>query len=292
MGIFSRKSKKDDATTNDAGAADSTQPSVTSGGSSLVVNRLVQDALRPWSSSQNAQTMYAVLRQCATGDLLLDASGSEIADKAAPFAKGDTLAIGTQVDNAGKRLLVAFTDNDRLAVYRQNGGATTPPISLGQSASATLQMAATTYDGIAIDPGSPETVFIAYADEIRRGLTDEAGVNEILKTAIVAGSPVEEIIDRAEAAPVVFVGLSARRDDKGEVESIMVPALKGPDGSMYHPAFTSPAEVWAWAPDLDAQPTGFANIARSAREDGQAGIVFNPAGKPAVVPIAAIAERY
>jgi hypothetical protein len=292
MGIFSRRDKKSDAGAESAGQGSPPRPETPVAASNLVVNRFVQEALAPWSATKNAQTMNGVLRQCIAGDLLLDASGSEIADPATPFAKGDAIAIGTQVDNAGKRLLVAFTDNDRLAVYRRNGGATAPPISLGQPAAATLEMAASTYDGIAIDPGSPETLFIAYADEIRRGLTDQPGVNEALKTAVLAGSSADELVARAEAAPVLFVGVSTLRDDKGEVQRITVPAIKGPDGGSYHPAFTSPAEVWAWAPDLEARPTGFSNIARSAREDGQAGIAFDPAGMPGVVPIATVAGRY
>ncbi len=152
-------------------------------------------------------------------------------------------------------------------------------------------MAATTYGGIAIDPGSPDTLFIAYADEIRRGLTDEVDLNAVLKAA-VGRSSAEEIVELAEAAPVLFVGLSTLRDDKSEVQRITIPSVKGPDGGSYHPAFTSPAEVWAWGADLEARPTAFANIARSAREDGQAGIAFNPAGPPGVVPIASVAGRY
>ncbi len=292
MGILSRKNKKDVAADESVRAPELTRPDATSPASNLIVNLPVQDALRPWSSTKNAQTMYGVLRQCVAGELLLDASDSEIADKATPFVKGDKLAVGTQVDNAGKRLLVAFTDNDRLALYRRKGGATIPPIGLGQPASATLQMAATTYDGIAIDPGSPDTLYIAYADEILRGLTDEPGLNEVLKTAVLGRSSAEEIVELAEAAPVLFVGVSTLRDDKGEVQRITVPSVKGPDGGSYHPAFTSPAEVWAWGTDLEARPTGFANIARSAREDGQAGIAFNPAGPPGVVPIAVVAGRY
>src|SRR3954465_4471361 len=119
MGILSRKNKKDEAAEPGGGAPASRQPDESPPPSNLVVNLPVQEALVPWSSTKNAQTMYGVVRQCVAGDLLLDVSGSEIADKANPFAKGDTLAVGTQVDNAGKRLLVAFTDNDRLARYRR-----------------------------------------------------------------------------------------------------------------------------------------------------------------------------
>jgi hypothetical protein len=256
------------------------------------VNRPVQEALVAWNAQREARTMFGVLRQCATGNLLLDGTESTIADRSKPFQPGDRLTIGAQTDAAGKRLLVAFTDNDRLAEYRTRGGSTTPPLSIGQPAAATLQLAATDYDGIAIDPGSPETLCIAYAAEIRQGLTDDAEVNEALKTAIGEGRPTAAIIAAAEAAPVVFVGVDHERDEQGEpTDRVIVPGVTGPDGRVYGAGFTTPAEVWAWGPELEARPTRFANIARVAIEDGQAGVVLNPVGPVALIPAADLPGR-
>lgn len=272
MGIFSKRNRA---------------PQPAPGARTLVVNRPVQEALVAWNAQREARTMFGVLRQCASGDLLLDGTESTFADPEKPFQPGDTLAIGAQTDAAGKQLLVAFTDNERLAEYRTRGGSTKPPVSFGQPAAATLEMAATDYDGIAIDPGSPETLCIAYTDEIRQGLTDDATVNEALKTAIGEERPTAAIVAAAEAAPVLFVGVAHERDEQGEPTGrITVPGVTGPDGHVYGVGFTSPAEVWAWGPELEARPTAFANIARVALEDGQAGVVLNPLGPLAVVPAA------
>lgn len=278
MGIFSRKKSE--------------QPDPPAAPHGLVANRPVQEALGAWAAAKNVQTMSGVLRQCATGELLLDGTESVIADPGHPFQKGDTLAIGSQVDNAGKRLLVAFTDNERLGEYRRRGGSTKPPVSFGQPASATLAMAAKEYDGIAIDPGSPETVCIAYTDEILRSLTDDASLNEPLKTAIEAGAPVAELIALGAEAPVIFVGVSVTRDANGEAVGLTAPAITGPDGGRWTPAFTTPAEVWAWAPDLDARPSNLESIAHYAREDGHTGIALNPAGTPGALPLDALAARF
>jgi hypothetical protein len=288
MGIFSRKNKDDHAPAPAAPTPATTGPTPTDPPGALVTNHLVQNALTKWVERKDAQSMYGVLRECAAGSLLLDATESTFADPANPFQKGDTLAIGSQVDNAGKRLLVAFTDNDRLAVYRRNGGSTKTPLSFGQSAASTLQMAATTYEGIAIDPGSPDTTCIAYTDEIRKGLTDDAAVNEPLKTAIVDQRAPAEVIDLAKAAPVIFIGVSTEKDAQGEVVSISVPGILSPDGESYSTAFTSPAEVWAWDARLDVRPTGFANIVAVARENGHTAVVVNPAGRSPVIPLEAI----
>ncbi|WIB63097.1 MULTISPECIES: SseB family protein [unclassified Curtobacterium] len=283
MGIFARK----------RGGAEPSSDRPARPEDRLVVNRRVQRALAAWAVRKDAQTISGVLRECVTGDLLLDASDSTTRDPARPFQEGDQLAVGFQVDNAGKRLLVAFTDNERLAEYRRRGGSPTPPRSLVQPAAATLQMAATApYEGIAIDPGSSDTLCIAYADEIRNGLTEDPAVNEPLKTAIAVGAPEDELVALAAAAPVVFIGAQVHRDERGEVTGVGVPTIRSPEGETYSPVFTSPAEVWAWAPDLDARPTGFANVARVAQEDGHAGVVLNPAGDPAPLRLQAFADRF
>jgi hypothetical protein len=64
----------------------------------LVRNDLVQAALQSWASAKDARRFAGVLRQCATGALLLDGSGSELADPARGFQQGDTLGIGYRTD--------------------------------------------------------------------------------------------------------------------------------------------------------------------------------------------------
>lgn len=298
MSIFSRKKKLEtepSGTTENAGekVADSVADATASTQAELILNLPVQQALAVWATRKDAQTMYGVIRQCAAGSLLLDGSESTIADPAHPFQQGDAIALRSQVDNVGKRLLVAFTDNERLAEHLRRSGSTKRPLAIGQSAAATMQMATTSYDGIAIDPGSPETLWIAYTAEIQKGLTDNADLNEALKSAALEGRTSTELLNLAQASPVAFIGVSIRRDEQGEVANIEVPTVRSPDGAFYSPAFTSPAEVWAWGADLDVRPTEFANIARSAQNHHHAGIIVNPAGgPPRLIPVAELAERF
>ncbi|MFF1635009.1 SseB family protein [Leifsonia sp. NPDC058248] len=245
-----------------------------------VRNDLVQAALQSWASAKDARRFANVLRQCATGELLLDGGGSELADPAGGFRPGDTQGIGYRTDDQGRRLLLAFSSTERLAAYR--GGERTP--SFAQPATATLKQATDEpFDGIAIDAGS-DALCIAYADEIRRHLTDDPALNEELKTALVTRTlPWDELLDLLGRTRTVFIAMQELRDDDGAASGFSVPTVDGKNGENYVVAFTSPAEVWAWAPAFDAQSTGVANIARAALEDGNDGVILNPAGQSVLI---------
>jgi hypothetical protein len=62
----------------------------------------------------------------------------------------------------------------------------------------------------------------------------------------------------------------------------------GADGATLSPIFTTPAQVWAWAPTLEARETRLANIARVALDDGHAGIIIDPAGPSLTLPSEAL----
>ncbi|WP_223691095.1 SseB family protein [Leifsonia poae] len=275
VGLFSRGKKdvppRDASAANVIGAGAESRP---------VSNQLVLAALRTWGAERNAQTFANVLRQCATGELLLDTTGSTVADQQNGFQTGDTLGVGYRTDEQGRTLLLAFTNNERLAEYHRGE----PVLSLAQPAAAVMTQAATSpYDGIAIDAGSSD-LCIAYGDEIRRHLTDDASLNSALKSALVSRSlPWTEFLDLVGGAPAVFIATQEATDASGAVTGITVPTVSGKNGETYAAVFTSPAEVWAWAPPFDAHATGMANVARAALEDGHDGLVLNPAGQSVVI---------
>ena len=281
MGLFSRKPKVAATTPPTVPVAPSAED--VSRPSSLVVNTLVQESVQAgWAQEQGYKTMFEVLRQCASGELLLDITASKWADPAKGFQPGDTLAVGQIVDLAGKRLLLAFTSNERLAEYLK--GAT--PMSLAQPTTAIMKQAMTDYEGIAIDAGSPDTMFIAHSAEIARALTDDPAANEPLKTALVDQRDVHELLELAAASEMLFIATREDRDAAGEITGIFVPHVVSANGDRYSPIFTSPAEVWAWDLELNARPTRFANVARAALEDGHNGVVINPAGHSPLIPAA------
>lgn len=249
----------------------------------LVNNTIVEVALERWAGEKNAQTMFNVLRQCAAGELLLDGGGSHFANAGQGPSRGDRINIGYQTDNAGKKLLLAFTSNERLAEYHK--GERT--FSFAVPATSALSQAVKDYDGIVINPGSPATLCIAYSAEISQGLTDTIEINEPLKRALLERRmPWPELLALIAATPVIFVANREVRDEAGTVTGITMPTADAPDGGTYSVAFTSPAEVWAWAPGLNAHPTGISNVARAVAKDGFAGVMINPAGHQVVVSAA------
>jgi len=243
-------------------------------GTQLVVREDVQTALEAFAEQHDARTAFGVLRLCARGELLLDATDSTIADPASPFQQGDTLALASQVDAHGKRLLLAFTSNERIAGFR----GTAQTRSLVQPATAVLRQAMDDYDGIAIDAGTAAPA-ILYSAEIRAGLTDDPAANEAILDALVAQElSMDDFLGLLGAAQRVFIPTIEQRDAAGAVTGLSVPAASGPDGGVYGLLFTSPAEVVAWAPDAVPRATGAANVARVALQEGQAGVVVNPMG--------------
>ncbi len=251
--------------------------------SPLVRNTLVEAALERWSAQKDAQTMFNVLRQCASGTLLLDLHGSIFADPTTPFAPGDTISIGSQVDNAGKRLLLAFTSNDEISKFHTGAD----PLSLVQPATTILKQAITDYEGIVINPGSPETMCIAYEPEIRQGLTPSPELNETLKRALLEKKmPWPQLVELLAASEAIFIATKEIRDEAGELTSVSMPTIDGGDGKTLAAAFTSPAEVWAWAPGIDARATRITNIARASLNDGHVGVVINPAGEGVLLRVA------
>jgi hypothetical protein len=248
----------------------------------LIRNVPVQDALDGWAIERNNQTFGRVLSRALVGELLLDISASQLADPASGFRQGDILAIASQVDNAGKRLLVAYTDNDRLAAANGENAR-----SLGQPAVAVLQQAIIDYDGIVIDPGHAG-VFIAYTDELRRGVGRDPMTAARIATDLTERSrPVREVLDEVAAAPV-YIAAEVIRSAEGEVQGVRVQLATGADGVTLSPVFTTPAQVWAWAPTLEARETRLANVAGVALDDGHAGIIIDPAGPSLTLPADAL----
>jgi len=259
----------------EAGASESARAS-----SGLVVHSALQAALAGWAREKNSVTLNAVIKECAAGELLLDLTRSTLADPAAGPQQGDVVAIAHQVDNAGKRLLLAFSSNDRLARYREADA----PVSLAQPASSVIEQAVREYEGIALDPGSPDTQFIAYADELTRGLgadvTASTRVAQALADRTLAWPAMLELL---RSAPSLVVAEAPQRDALGEVVGAAVVTATGEHGETWSVVHTSPAEAWAWAPGARVRPVSFAEVARTAISQGHAGLVVNPGGPSATV---------
>lgn len=249
----------------------------------IVENARVQEALTAWATEKTAQTHSDVLRRAVAGWLLLDISHSEFQDAENPMQEGDKLALTSVSDGDGKDLLLAFTDNPRLEAFASG----TVARSLAQPAAGVITQSLKGHDGIAIDAGT-DGAFVAYRDEIERAYGDSREDAAKLAAALVdSGHDLAGFIELLKES-VVYVGGIPVTDDAGEVTGYNVASATRDDGSVLHAVFTCPAELWAWQPDAVAQPTTLAKIVESARQDEMAGLVVNPVGPAAEVPLDAI----
>jgi hypothetical protein len=259
-------------------ATEAGQPTRDSSGP--VVHTALQQALTGWAREKNSATLGAVLAELTAGELLLDLTRSTLADPSAGPQQGDIVAIAHQTDNAGKRLLLAFTSADRLARYRE----VESPVSFAQPAAVVVEQAVREYEGIALDPGSPETQFIAYSDEIRRGLGDDVTASAPVARALAERTIAwPDMLELLRTSPSLFVAEVEQRDAAGEVASTVVATATGEQGELWSVVHTTPAGAWAWAPGSTARAVSFADLARTALAEGHAGVVVEPGDRSVAV---------
>ncbi len=238
-----------------------------------VANEGLVEALGIWGRRKDQQVFAAVMTRALEGELLLDVTDSRIADPSAGFQPGDTIAIASQRDNAGKQVLLAFTSNDELARYRGHPGR-----SLVEPAAAVIARAMRDYEGIVID-GRSENFFIGYSDEMRRCVTDDPeGVARITDAGWKKSMPFPHYLQELARTPL-FIPFEVQRDEQGRETGVVVPTARDAQGNPCAVAATAPAEIWLWSAGSGAQQTALANIARSVLEHGQTGVVLNPAGR-------------
>ncbi|MFC4224805.1 SseB family protein [Lysinibacter cavernae] len=292
MGLFSRNKKTTGTDAQQSRAGE--QQSGAGEQVQLIHHEAVEAALAQWSQRKDAQTMNNVLRQCAFGSLLLDGSDSTLGAGGSPFEVGSILAIGYKADNDGRKLLLAFTSNEELAKYRTG----TRPNSFGQPAPAVLAQAMTDYDGIAINPGSPDLTCIMYSAEIERGLTSMPSLNERLKSAMMTNDiPWPHFVQALASTPTLYVAALEITDEAGNVTGMGSPTVTGRASApgqpepVYSLAFTSPAEVFAWHPAAQTTAVSFADISTMVADSGRAGVLVNPAGEAVAVSAGEFLQR-
>ncbi|GAB2969778.1 SseB family protein [Frigoribacterium salinisoli] len=242
----------------------------------------LQAALAVWARQKDSVTFSDVLRELAAGDLLLDIGSSTLADRSAGLQRGDVLAVAHQVDSAGERVLLAFTDAQRLARYRGTVG----DLSLAQPAVEVAAQAVAEYGGLALDPGSPDTQFIAHADELVSALGDDVRASGPVKRALAErDQPWPEVLELLRGSPSLWTAELEQQGDRSGVADVDVGTVTGEHGETWSVLHSSPAEVRAWAPGASALRVAFAEVAASALGSGHAGVVVNPRG-PSVLVVA------
>jgi hypothetical protein len=253
-------------------------------------NTDVATALARWADEKNARTFYDVLRRCARGELLYDATGAEPQVEGGTLAAGSTFGLRTHVMDDGSRYLLVFTSDAEIARAHPVG---TRTASIVQPALAAVRFGVTGgFAGVILDAGAGPASCIVSAEEIRRGLPEDPGVAEELKEALAGPSlpgrraATLDVLARTGSVyiPVEHVAPDGSPARPGQPSAPRVTTAAGPGGRTLAAVFTSPAEVWAWLPSAEAYPTTVGHVVRATLADpARDGLIVNPVGPPLIV---------
>lgn len=242
--------------------------------SELVDNARVRRAVAAFAADPKQATMIHVLRACLSGDLLLDATGSEVDVRDGRMQTGAMIRISHHVGPDGKRALLAFTSNAEVARMHPDGARYQ---SIAQPAVAVLEMAKRQGAGwLYIDPAE-KTAALSAAD-IDYALRHPR--NDALSRAIAEGEAggSRAAIVAAMRAPGSLLLAGKLAEGQGGDEAPRLKVSRRPDGSTALLAFTSAPEVAARNPADGIISTTTTKVLEQLRSGKFASIVVNPGG--------------
>jgi hypothetical protein len=236
-----------------------------------VDNVTLRDAVSKFAVAPTQKTYVDVMRECLHGDLLLDATGSDIqtSGDGITIQKGSTLTFREGAGQDGRRALLAFTSQDQV----QKTHVDTPAVTIGQTASGVIEFAMKRgYAWLYIDPAGP-TCGIDLGD-FRD--TMDAPRNEDVKSALAELDP---SVQRASViAALSRDGSLLQMVGQGPSGQAAVRTTTGPDGEPMAMAFTSVLEIAARYKAYSFASRSIEDVIREAITPPLAGLVINPGG--------------
>lgn len=236
----------------------------------LVDNSTVREAIARFSARPAQDTYLDVLRQCLTGELLLDVTGSDFRIVDGALQQGSTIQVRGGSGPKGEKALLAFTDQEQAQRIHHDDPEAVQ--TLGQPAVGVLEMAVSQgYELLYLDPAGP-TISLTLED-IRFALHGDR--NDAVKAALATGDRAAVIEALAQGGILKYSAMEVEGGEQGEIQ---VATTTAPDGSPARLAFTSTAEVSARDVAAGAASVPVAQALAEALEEPFTGLVLNPAG--------------
>lgn len=239
------------------------------------VNLRLREAVTEFSASPSEEALIEVLRQCTAGDLLVDATGSDLTrTDSGDFSPESTIRLQSFAEPDGTRTLAAYTAEDDAAAMFHRSGQTGEPTLLRQPATAVLELvgADDQYDHLIIDPGGASCRIPR--QQIEWLLSSPR--NDVAKNGLVLGNVPQVLAGMMATSGVLLLGVRSLPEASGpqDVEPVWA---KPEDGQ---PAdtlllFTSAAEVAALDPTLEIRSAPGADVLRFALTTGAERICLN-----------------
>ncbi len=243
----------------------------------IVDNHRVRAAVEAFAAQPDQRTSLDVLRACLLGELLMDITGSQLTmTDDGQLAPGSTIAFsgGRGPDDRGA--LFAFTSQREIERMHPSG---TQTRSLAQPAQAVLAQALGNDETgwLYLDPAGP-TCAIARS-EIEFALRFPR--NDAVQRAIEPGVAREELIAALRTDAKLLMGLDADADP----ERPMPRLTRAPDGGTALIVGTSSVEIVAANPQDGVVVTSSFELPEQLAKRGWSGLLINPAGPWAYVPL-------
>lgn len=246
-----------------------------------VDNQRIRAAVEAFAAQPDQRTSLDVLRACLFGELLMDITGSQLTRTAdGQLAEGSTIAFSGGSGPDGRGALFAFTSQREIGRMHPPG---TELRSFAQPAVGALQQALgqERTGWLYIDPAGPTCAMAR--EELEFALRFPR--NDAVRAALEPGVDRVRLIEALRTEGPLLMGLDAGADP----ERPMPRLTRAPDGGTALIVGTSSVEIVAAHPDDGVVSTSTTQLPGQLRKRGWAGLLINPAGPWAYVPLAELA---
>ncbi|MDO4253909.1 MAG: SseB family protein [Kocuria sp.] len=244
------------------------------------VHPRLREAIAGFAAAPSDTSLIEVMRQCTTGELLVDATGSTVVRTSSGEVDPESdIRLQSFVEPDGTRSLVAYTaEADARAMFERSGQLGEPEL-LRQSATAVLELVGSDqqYDHLILDPGG-------ISCRIPRRQIDwllSSPRNDVAKNGLLAGNIPQVLSGLVAANSVLLLGVRPAED--GGAHDVTPVWTKPDDGQEADTIllFTSAAEVAALDPTLEIRSASGREVLQYALTTGASHVCIN--ARPPVV---------
>lgn len=239
------------------------------------VNPRLREAVTGFAASPSDAALIEVMRQCTAGDLLVDATGSDLVrGLSGELTQDSVIRLQSFTEPDGTRTLAAYTaEADARRMYESSGNHA-EPVFLRQPAGAVLELvgADQQYESLILDPG-------AASCRIPRRQIEwllSSPRNDVAKNGLVSGSIPQVLAGLVAQNAVLLLGVRTDGDasSTSEVEPVWAKPEDGQEADTLL-LFTSAAEVAALDQTLEIRSAPAREVLRYAIGTGAASICVN-----------------
>lgn len=239
------------------------------------VNARLREAIAGFAAAPSDVALIEVMRNCTSGELLVDATGSElIRTETGELSAQSQIQLQSFADADGTRSLAAYTAQTDAQSMFQASGQEGEPVLLRQPAAAVLELVAgdQQYDHLVLDAGGASC-------RIPKQQIDwllSSPRNDVAKNGLLTDNVPQVLSGLMAANGVLLLGVRALENAQGpeDVEPVWAKPEDGQEADTLL-LFTSAAEVAALDPSLEIRSAASRDVLRYALGTGATQVCVN-----------------